>query len=117
MANPAFPQPGMPGPQAVESTKNGAVAETRATPLQHASTGEVPDLVFKWVITACGVAVLAVLVLIVYELVEGSQLSWHAFGLKFFGASDWDPVSELFGALPFIYGTVVSSVVALIIAV
>ena len=72
---------------------------------------------FQWVITACGLAVLAVLVLIVYELIVDSRLSWHAFGFKFFGASDWDPVSELFGALPFIYGTLVSSLVALIIAI
>lgn len=67
--------------------------------------------------TACGLAVLAVLVLIVYELISGSQLSWHAFGFKFFAGSSWDPVSEKFGALPFMYGTIVSSLVALIIAV
>jgi phosphate transport system permease protein len=67
--------------------------------------------------TACGLAVLAVLVLIVYELVSGSRLSWHAFGFKFFAASDWDPVNEHFGALPFIFGTLVSSLLALIIAV
>ena len=46
----------------------------------------------------CGLAVLGVLVLIVYELVSGSRLSWHAFGFKFFAGSDWDPVSEQFGA-------------------
>ena len=62
-------------------------------------------------------AVLGILALIVYELITRSSLSWHAFGFKFFGASDWDPVNELFGALPFIYGTLVSSLVALIIAV
>ena len=67
--------------------------------------------------TACGLAVLGILGLIVYELVTRSSLSWHAFGFKFFAASDWDPVNELFGALPFIYGTLVSSLLALIIAV
>jgi phosphate transport system permease protein len=55
--------------------------------------------------------------LIVYELIVGSQLSWHAFGFKFFAQSDWNPVEEQFGALPFIYGTVVSSILSLIIAV
>jgi phosphate transport system permease protein len=54
---------------------------------------------------------------IVYELVTRSALSWHTFGLKFFAGSDWDPVSEKFGALPFIYGTLVSSLLALVIAV
>jgi phosphate transport system permease protein len=67
--------------------------------------------------TACGLAVLGILALIVYELVHRSSLSWHAFGFKFFAGSDWNPVSEQFGALPFIYGTLVSSLVALIIAV
>jgi phosphate transport system permease protein len=67
--------------------------------------------------TACALAVLGVLVLIIYELVSGSGLSWHAFGFTFFGGSDWNPVSEQFGALPFIYGTLVSSLVALVIAV
>lgn len=65
----------------------------------------------------CALAVLGVLVLIVYELISGSRLSWHAFGFKFFGTSDWDPVNEQFGAFPFIYGTLVSSLVALVIAV
>jgi phosphate transport system permease protein len=67
--------------------------------------------------TVCGVGVLGVLVLIVYELVLRSGPSWHAFGFKFFAGSDWDPVNESFGALPFIFGTLLSSLLALIIAV
>lgn len=106
----------MSGPQPVAAT-NVTSAAVQRRPLLHTSSGEVPDRVFKAVITVCGLAVLAVLVLIVYELVWRSDLSWHAFGLKFFAASDWDPVNEKFGALPFIYGTLVSSVLALIIAV
>jgi len=77
----------------------------------------MPDRVFKFAMTACGLGVLGVLALIIYELMRGSALSWHAFGFKFFAASDWDPVNEQFGALPFIYGTLVSSLLALIIAV
>ncbi len=107
----------MPGPQPVAPTKVTSVAEGRDSPLQHASSGEVSDRVFQYVITACGLAVLGILVLIVYELVSRSSLSWHAFGFKFFASSDWDPVSKQFGAVPFIYGTLVSSLVALIIAV
>ncbi|MGB8063620.1 MAG: phosphate ABC transporter permease subunit PstC [Candidatus Sulfotelmatobacter sp.] len=89
----------------------------QAAPLQKASSGELPDRVFRSAITACGLSVLVLLVLIVYELMARSGLSWHAFGFKFFATSDWDPVTEQFGALPFIYGTLVSSLVALIIAV
>jgi phosphate transport system permease protein len=107
----------MPGPQPIEGTKVTSVSALRAAPLLQASGGEVPDRVFHSAMTVCGLAVLGVLVLIVYELVAGSSLSWHAFGLKFFGGSDWDPVNVQFGALPFIYGTLLSSLVALIIAV
>ncbi|MBV9181834.1 MAG: phosphate ABC transporter permease subunit PstC, partial [Acidobacteria bacterium] len=46
-----------------------------------------------------------------------SSLAWQKFGLGFFFASDWNPVSGEFGALPFVYGTLVSSLIALIIAV
>jgi phosphate transport system permease protein len=66
---------------------------------------------------ACGLSVLAIVFLIVYELVTKSNLSWHAFGLKFFFRSEWDPVNDQYGALPFVYGTIVSSILALIIAV
>ena len=117
MANRAFQRPDMSGPQPVEVTRLAPISTARLAPLSQASGGEIPDRAFRSVITACGLAVLGVLVLIVYELMAGSRLSWHAFHLRFFVASDWDPVNELFGALPFIYGTLVSSLVALVIAV
>ena len=116
MANRAFSRPDMPAPQPIAAAKLNAVV-TERQPLLRTSGGERTDRVFRTAITACGLAVLGVLVLIVYELVTRSALSWHAFGFKFFAASDWDPVSEQFGALPFIYGTLVSSLVALVIAV
>jgi phosphate transport system permease protein len=115
MANPAFPRPDMPGPQPVATTKVSANA-VQSQPLR-TSGGEGADRVFKSAITACGLAVLGVLVLIVYELISSSRLTWHAFGFKFFAGTDWNPVSEQFGALPFIYGTLVSSLLALVIAV
>jgi phosphate transport system permease protein len=106
----------MSGPQPVAAAKVTAnAAESR--PLLRASGGESSDRVFQSAITACGLAVLGVLGLIVYELVVRSTLSWHAFGFKFFASSEWDPVNEQFGALPFVYGTLVSSLVALAIAV
>ena len=107
----------MPGPQPIEGTNVTSVSVQRTAPLLRISGGEVSDRIFRAAMTACGLAVLAVLVLIVYELMSGSGLSWHAFGFKFFAGSDWDPVGEKFGALPFIYGTLVSSLLALIIAV
>jgi phosphate transport system permease protein len=66
---------------------------------------------------ACALTVLVILCLIVYELLSSSQLAWKAFGWKFFWSRDWDPVNEQFGALTFVYGTLVSSLLALILAV
>jgi phosphate transport system permease protein len=107
----------MPGPQPVEMTKVTTASAAREAPLLRTSGGEVQDRVFRSAMILCGLAVLGILVLIVYELVSRSSLSWHAFGFKFFAGSEWDPVSQVFGAFPFIYGTLVSSLVALIIAV
>jgi phosphate transport system permease protein len=107
----------MSGPQPVEATKVTAESVNRPAPLLQTSGGEVPDRIFKSAMTLCGVAVLGVLVLIVYELMRNSSLSWHAFGFGFFTSSNWDPVNEQFGALPFVFGTLVSSLLALIIAV
>jgi len=55
--------------------------------------------------------------LLVFELWQGSVLPRHKFGLAFFRTSTWDPVEEQFGAIPFIYGTLVTASVALLIAV
>lgn len=62
-------------------------------------------------------SVVLITLLVVYELWQGSVLPRHKFGFAFFRTSDWDPVFEEFGALPFIFGTVVTSAVALLIAV
>jgi phosphate transport system permease protein len=62
-------------------------------------------------------SIIVVTVLLVYELFINCALPRHKFGLAFFASKTWDPVSEEFGALPFIYGTVVSSALALLVAV
>ena len=79
--------------------------------------GQLADSVFYAVVLFCALAILAVVGLVLYELVSKSQLSWHAFGFKFFLGQNWDPVNDQFGALPFIYGTLVSSLLALVLAV
>jgi phosphate transport system permease protein len=55
--------------------------------------------------------------LVFYELFAHSELSRHKFGWNFLFTSTWDPVAGIFGALPFIYGTVVTSALALLIAI
>ncbi|MGB2622699.1 MAG: phosphate ABC transporter permease subunit PstC [Candidatus Acidiferrum sp.] len=62
-------------------------------------------------------SVVLLTILLVYELWIGSVLPRHKFGFAFFATKVWDPVFDNFGALPFIYGTVVTSAVALFIAV
>jgi len=90
-------------------------AQTR--PLITAGSSRVSDGIFQAAMAACGVCVLGLVLVIVYELIAKSGLSWHAFGWKFFLRSEWDPVNEQFGALPFVYGTIVSSLLALLLAV
>jgi phosphate transport system permease protein len=118
MANSAVPRPDMPGPQLTETTKLKGVSPVASPgPRLRESSGEAGDRVFEGAMLLCGLAVLGTLVLIVFELMLRSGPSWHAFGFKFFAGHDWDPVSEKFGALPFVYGTLVSSLLALLIAV
>jgi phosphate transport system permease protein len=62
-------------------------------------------------------SVVLITILLVFELWQGSVLSRHKFGFAFFRTSVWDPVFEQFGGLPFIYGTLVTSAVSLLIAV
>ena len=117
MSNQALPRPRFNAPEPERKAKAALKIEARTTPLLHGKVSEIPDVFFGWAMRLCGLAVVALLGLIVYQLVEGSQLSWHAFGWKFFGQSDWNPVSDQYGALPFMYGTIVSSLLSLVIAV
>ena len=62
-------------------------------------------------------SIVALSTVLVYKLIESSMPAIHAFGWRFLISSEWDAVKEHFGVLPVIYGTLVSSLVALIIAV
>lgn len=63
------------------------------------------------------VSTVLVTVLLIIELWQDSALARHKFGLQFFFTRVWDPIAEQFGALPFIYGTLVTATVSLVIAV
>ncbi len=65
----------------------------------------------------CAAGVVAVTGMLVYELWSSSALSRQKFGWDFLFTRTWDPVAGRFGALPFIYGTVVTSALGLLIAV
>jgi phosphate transport system permease protein len=107
----------MTGPQPVAGPGASAGSRVRVSPLAGSTDGALRDRLFSYAILACALTVLIILILIVYELISSSQLSWKAFGWKFFWSRDWDPVNDQFGALPFVYGTLVSSLLALLLAV
>ena len=69
------------------------------------------------VVFLCATAIIAITGLLVFELWIKSGPSRLSFGWDFLTSSAWDPVAGKFGALPFIYGTVVTSALALLIAV
>ncbi|HLK03047.1 MAG TPA: phosphate ABC transporter permease subunit PstC [Candidatus Acidoferrum sp.] len=62
-------------------------------------------------------SVVLITLVLVLQLWHDSSIARHKFGLNFFVTQVWDPIAEQFGALPFIYGTLVTAAVALLIAV
>src|SRR5262245_25346563 len=74
------------------------------------------DLGFRLSIGAFAAALLLIVVAIGFELTRQSALALQKFGLRFWTTSSWDPVLGEFGAFPFIWGTLYSSILALLIA-
>jgi phosphate transport system permease protein len=69
------------------------------------------------VVFVSAASIVAITALLVYELWTHSTLSVAKFGWNFFFTRTWDPIKGEFGALPFIYGTVVTSILALMFAI
>src|SRR3954464_4042667 len=74
------------------------------------------DVGFRIVTGLFGLVVVVLVVAIGVELFRQSWLSIQKFGLNFWRTQTWDPVAGEFGALPFIWGTLYSSILALLIA-
>jgi phosphate transport system permease protein len=87
----------------------------------------VADRGFHWLMVICALSIFGIVVLIASEMVVRSQLAWNKFGFDFFYKAFidpysklpmyWDPVNGHFSALPFLYGTLVTSFLALLLAV
>jgi phosphate transport system permease protein len=75
------------------------------------------DRLFHWFLRLVAWSIVAVLVAIVWKLFHLSAPLLHRDGFHFFASQDWDPVNDRYGGLPFIYGTVVSSLLALVFSV
>jgi phosphate transport system permease protein len=74
------------------------------------------DEIAHLITLAFAALIVLITLLLVYELWTHSVLPRHRFGWKFLVTSTWDPVFEHFGALPFIYGTLVTSALSLVLA-
>jgi phosphate transport system permease protein len=102
------------------SLSGGGVADGLPLPravLRSSRGGVWGDRLFTGVVRACVGVFLLVMAGIIGALVYESWPAIRQFGWRFIVTSNWDPVAESFGALPFIYGTLVSSFLAMLIAV
>jgi phosphate transport system permease protein len=75
------------------------------------------DVIFRALTRAAAIGVLVILGGVILSLISGSLPALHAFGLNFLVEERWNPVTERFGALAPIYGTLVTSFIAMLIAV
>jgi len=77
----------------------------------------IADVLFRVLTRVAAIAVLVILVGVIISLIDGSLPALRAFGLNFLIEERWNPVTEKFGALAPIYGTLVTSFIAMLIAV
>lgn len=76
-----------------------------------------PDRVFFGIVILVSILIILIAIAIVAILAYNSQQSFRTFGWAFFYSSTWDPNREIFGAVPFVVGTLLTSAIALLIAV
>jgi phosphate transport system permease protein len=100
-------------PQSPSPTSGAAFV---APPVRLAASG-VGDRIYRWVTTAMALIIPVLLVAVAWEVFSGAWPALHKFGFGFLTSSQWDAVNGKFGAAPAIFGTLVSSAIALIIAV
>lgn len=80
-------------------------------------TGAVGDKIFRIILLSAAASILLIVVAIFIIMLQNSMPTIERFGIGFLTGNEWKPAQEEFGALPFIYGTVVSSLIALLLAV
>ncbi len=71
------------------------------------------ELLFRGLVTVAAMSVLLLVLAMIFELTHESWPAIHKFGIGFIWSTDWNPTKERFGALPFIAGTMVTSLLAL----
>ena len=91
--------------------------DERGNTLQPRKIYPQADILFKFLTTACASIAFIIIAGIFIELVHSSHLSIREFGFGFLFSQEWNPVTQEFGALSSLYGTLVSTVIAMGIAV
>jgi phosphate transport system permease protein len=89
----------------------------RVTPSQRIVQGRWRDIAFENLTRFFALLVFSLLLAVLVTLVIGSELTLKKYGLGFLWSAEWDPVQEEFGALVPIYGTLVTSLIAMLIGV
>jgi phosphate transport system permease protein len=79
--------------------------------------GNLGDTIFEWACRGAGIFVLLLLGAIIVELFIAGLPAFRAFGFAFITSTDWDPVQEVFGAGVSIYGTIVTALLSIVLAV
>jgi phosphate transport system permease protein len=96
-----------------------AISSTHMWSWRHAlsPTGNTSDAIFRLILFASAFTVLLIIIAFIIALISKSIPSFEKFGFGFLISQEWNPIRGVFGALPFIYGTVVSSLLSLLISV
>jgi phosphate transport system permease protein len=81
------------------------------------SSFKIRDTTFHWMTLAAAIAVLIILGGVIASLIQGSIPAFQAFGFSFLTTEVWNPVTDRYGALAPVYGTIVTSLIAMLIAV
>lgn len=89
----------------------------RAAAFRRPGRGKAGDSIFVTVAFVAAVGIVFLMALLVIKLLQDSMPSIREFGWGFLSSEQWDPVNDVYGAKPFIYGTIASSLLALLIAV
>jgi phosphate transport system permease protein len=120
-----------PQPEPAPAPEQGVAAAHKQSEIRRfllaRGNSALADRAFHMLMMLCAMSIFVIVALIAYQLISKSQLTWAQSGLKFFytAYSDpvtgqkqyWDPVNGHFSALPFIYGTLVTSFLSLLLAV
>jgi len=90
---------------------------TKPPPMKMARSGPIVDRIFGWLAKGAALFTLAMLIAILVSLTISAWPAISKYGLGFLTSTSWDPVKEEFGGLVMIYGTLMTSLIALLIAV